>query len=316
MRILFITSTYLGDAILSTGILDHLQKTYPEAAFYIACGPVPAPLFDALPNRKATYIIRKKPLSLHWLNLWAHCVFKPWHLVIDMRGTLLSYALLTRHRKIWHTPSGKNLRVHQIARWFGLAKTPFSTIWTTKKNKEEALNFLPSSHTYIAFSPTANWDKKCWPVDSFIQLGKKLLKNKKMFPNAKILVLGTADQRETIAPLFNAFDPEDIIDLMGKPSLPTLFCCLTQCSVFIGNDSGLMHLAATSNIPTVGLFGPSPVTIYGPWGKKTGTVALKDSQEHIFNRIKKGEDVMKDIAVDRVYDETLRLLTSSESKIS
>ena len=245
------------------------------------------------------------------LKLWAQCVFKPWHLVVDMRGTLLSYGLLTRHRKVWHTLAGESLRVHQIARWFGLSKTPFNKVWTTQKNEREAQKFLPPGPSYIAFSPTANWDKKCWPVESFIQLGKKILKNKKTFPKAKILILGTTDQRKMIEPLFNAFNSEDIVDLMGKPSLPTLFCCLAQCTVFIGNDSGLMHLAATSNAPTLGLFGPSPVLIYGPWGKKTSTVVLEGSQEHIFNRIKKGEDVMKDIAVDRVYDETLRLLTRS-----
>ena len=299
MRILFITSTYLGDAILSTGILESLQKKYPQAKFYIACGSAPAPLFDALPNRVETYIIRKKPLSLHWVCLWIRCVFKTWHLVVDVRGTGLSYALFARHRKIWYPRSTQTLRVHQLAKWFGLSKTPLNKIWMTAKNKKEAEHFLPKGPTYIAFSPTANWDKKCWPLASFIELGKLLLKDKK-FPNAKIIVLGTADQKQRVALLFQTFRETEILDLMGNPSLPTLSACLSLCKLFVGNDSGLMHLAAASDTPTVGLFGPSPSCIYGPWGKNTTFISLPESQEVIFHRLKKGENVMNDIKVGEV----------------
>ncbi|MCG8512385.1 MAG: glycosyltransferase family 9 protein, partial [Rhodospirillales bacterium] len=50
MRILFITSNRIGDAVLSTGVLGHLLETYPKARITIACGPAPAPLFRAVPN--------------------------------------------------------------------------------------------------------------------------------------------------------------------------------------------------------------------------------------------------------------------------
>ena len=300
MRILFITSTYLGDAILSTGILSHLEKTYPAAQFYIACGPVPAPLFDALPNRHQTYILHKKPLSLHWAFLWCRCVFKVWDLVIDLRGTALSYMLLTKQRKVWRSSSAQTLRVHQIARWFGLSKTPQNKVWASRKNDIEAKTFLPSGPSYIAFSPAANWDKKCWPLESFINLGQIILKDKKKFPGAKLVILGTADQRQKVQPLFKAFKEKDVIDLMGKPSLPALSLCLSRSKVFIGNDSGLMHLAAASDAPTVGLFGPSPSSIYGPWGKKAIAVSLPEPQEEVFSRLKKGENVMKDISVKAV----------------
>ena len=49
-RILFITSNRLGDAVLSTGLLDHLTGAYPDARLTIACGPLPAPLFRSVPG--------------------------------------------------------------------------------------------------------------------------------------------------------------------------------------------------------------------------------------------------------------------------
>jgi ADP-heptose:LPS heptosyltransferase len=39
--------------------------------------------------------------------------------------------------------------------------------------------------------------------------------------------------------------------------------------LFIGNDSGLMHIAAAAGAPTLGFFGPSDERVYGPWGTRT-----------------------------------------------
>ena len=48
-----------------------------------------------------------------------------------------------------------------------------------------------------------------------------------------------------------------MLDLVGKVSLPEIFLIMKKSKLFIGNDSGLMHLSALANIPTIGLFGPS-----------------------------------------------------------
>ncbi len=67
MRILFITSTRIGDAVLSSGALADAVERYPDAKFTIACGPAVAPLFEAVPNCERLVRLRKKPLAMHWL---------------------------------------------------------------------------------------------------------------------------------------------------------------------------------------------------------------------------------------------------------
>lgn len=62
------------------------------------------------------------------------------------------------------------------------------------------------------------------------------------------------------------------IDLTGKVDLLTAYACLKRASLFVGNDSGLMHIAAAAGCPTVGLFGPSDERRYGPWGDKAVAV--------------------------------------------
>ena len=59
------------------------------------------------------------------------------------------------------------------------------------------------------------------------------------------------------------------IDLVGRTELLTAAAVLRRSALFIGNDTGLMHIAAASGLPTLGLFGPSDEQHYGPWGVHT-----------------------------------------------
>ena len=59
MQILFITSSRVGDAILTTGILKYLVDHYKTAKFTIACGPVAKGLFDNVPGLEAIITMRK-----------------------------------------------------------------------------------------------------------------------------------------------------------------------------------------------------------------------------------------------------------------
>lgn len=302
MKILFITSTYLGDAVLSTGLLHEILKTHPKAHLTIACGPVPAPLFQAIPQLEKCFLIEKKKLSFHWLKLWFQVVGTSWDLVVDLRGTGIGHFIRAKHKKIWRSSKVPILKARQIADWYGLKVPPYNYVWTSPQNKAEACALLPDGHTYIAFSPTANWDKKCWPSALFSELGQKLINDHKRFPKLKILILGAPAQADHVIPLIQSLPSKNIVNLVGIVSLPTLAECLKKCTLFVGNDSGLMHLAAACATPTVGLFGPSPVSIYGPWGPHTQAIHLNEPLEKTMQNVQKGIDVMAHITVDEVLE--------------
>ena len=63
MQILFITSSRVGDAILTTGILKYLVDHYKTAKFTIACGPVAKGLFENVPGLEAIITMRKGSLN-------------------------------------------------------------------------------------------------------------------------------------------------------------------------------------------------------------------------------------------------------------
>jgi len=85
-RILFITATRIGDAILFSGPLAHLARTHPGAHITVACGPLAAPLFRAAPFVTDVIVMAKRPGGRHWLDLWRRTAGRRWDLVVDMRG--------------------------------------------------------------------------------------------------------------------------------------------------------------------------------------------------------------------------------------
>ncbi len=75
------------------------------------------------------------------------------------------------------------------------------------------------------------------------------------------------EEQARAAPVLAALP--DAINLVGQLTLPEAAACLRRCAIFIGNDSGLMHIAAAAGTPTLGLFGRSRAAEYAPAGLRT-----------------------------------------------
>jgi len=99
MKILFVTATRIGDAVLSTGLLAYLIGRYPGAAITIAAGPLAAPLFEAVPGLKRIIVVDKKKFARHWAKLYLAVAAARWDLVVDLRGSALAYLLWAGERR-------------------------------------------------------------------------------------------------------------------------------------------------------------------------------------------------------------------------
>jgi ADP-heptose:LPS heptosyltransferase len=156
--------------------------------------------------------------------------------------------------------------LRQLASVFGLYPPPNPRLWTAARHDEAAARLIPEGRPVLALGPTANWPRKTWPAERFSELALKLTAPSGIFPNARIAVFGGPGEREAARPVVEALAADRCIDLVGCVDLLTAYACLRRCAFFIGNDSGLMHLAAAAGIPTLGLFGPSKEQLYAPWG--------------------------------------------------
>ncbi len=264
VRILFITATRIGDAVLSTGLVDHLLRVHPDARFTVACGPVAEGVFDRMPNRDRTLVVDKRRFDRHWLTLWTQTVTTLWDLAVDLRGSALTLLIPARRRAIMRGGRRPGHRLTHLAGTLGLAEPPLPVTWSAPADHARAQTLLPPGGPVIALGPTANWSGKMWPAERFVALFQALQRD---LPGARAAVFAGpgAAERAMAAPVLAALP--DAIDLVGGLTLAEAAACLARCRLFVGNDSGLMHLAAAAGTPTMGLFGPTPASEYAPAGR-------------------------------------------------
>jgi heptosyltransferase III len=269
VRILFITATRIGDAVLSTGLLDHLLRTYPAARFTIACGPVAEGIFARMPNRDRTLVVEKRPHDAHWLALWAQTATSWWDLAIDLRGSALTFFLPARRRAVMRGGRRPGHRLTHLAGTLGLDTPPLPVAWTAEADRARAAALMPPGGPIVGLGPTANWAGKIWPPERFVALFQALSET---LPGARAAVFAGPGPAERALALPVLAALPNAIDLAGGLSLPEAASCLANCRLFVGNDSGLMHLAAAAGAPTLGLFGPTPASEYAPAGRRAAAV--------------------------------------------
>jgi ADP-heptose:LPS heptosyltransferase len=278
VRILFISATRLGDAVISTGILDHLIRTYPHAKVVVACGPVAEGVFARMPNRAWTIVLAKRRFRLHWWGLWREVAGQRWDLVVDLRGSGFAYVVRAGRRLVFRGGRQAGARVKQLGALLGLDPAPLPVAWFGPAETSRAALLLPGETPWIGLGPTANWDGKVWPAERFIELFEALSAPDGPLPGARAAILGGEGQveRAMAAPLLTALG-DRVVDLVGQLAIPQAAAVLARCAIFVGNDSGLMHLSAAAGARTLGLFGPSKVAEYAPAGWRAGFVVAPGS---------------------------------------
>jgi heptosyltransferase III len=276
MRILFVTSNRIGDAVLSTGLIGHLLDRYPDARFTVACGPAAAGLFAAMPRLDQLVVLAKRRFGAHWLGLWAGVVGRVWDLVVDLRASALAWLVIARERRVFRS-GGEGHRVVELGRLLGLDLPPAPVVWLSDAHRRRAQALLPDGR-WLALGPTANWGGKQWPAERFATLAARLTAPGAPLAGARIAVFGGPGEQPAAAPLLDAMP---CVDLIGQLDLATAAACLARATLYVGNDSGLMHIAAASGTATLGLFGPSREAHYAPWGPRAAAVRTDLSYDEI-----------------------------------
>ncbi len=112
----------------------------------------------------------------------------------------------------------------------------------------------------LALHPGSGGRAKCWPAERFAALAGRF-----MAEGWQVLVLAGPADEAAAAAVLNALPPERAQQMDGL-TLPQLAAVLARASLYIGNDSGVSHLAAWLGVPTLALFGPTDPAIWTPRG--------------------------------------------------
>ncbi|HPD83533.1 MAG: glycosyltransferase family 9 protein [Alphaproteobacteria bacterium] len=335
MKVLFITSTRLGDAVLSTGLLDYLLRTYPEAKVTVACGPLPQSLFEGFANVERIIPLQKQKRHRHWIKLWKAVVGTRWDMVIDLRDSAVSRLIRANKRFVFGKTIDKSKhKVEQAAQVMKLSEVPAPKLYFTEKQnnfanalinntsscdliagsekKEEDPSVKPKDDRFknfpiIAIGPSANWIGKTWPAENFIKLIQWMTSEEGILPRARVAIFAAPGEEAQALPVLNSIPEHQRIDGIAKGNPAEVAACLARCDFYVGNDSGLMHAAAACGVPTVGLFGPSYPHLYAPYGVHTTYARTPETFDQLIDfegyaPEKLTRTLMQSLSVEQVID--------------
>lgn len=143
---------------------------------------------------------------------------------------------------------------------------------TQEDNRFSAQVLKELEGSIIAIHIGARQKERLWPTEKFSQLIDELLKK-----NFNVVLLGSIEDIERGNKILSSLKSvsevdKDIISFIGKISLYQLASIISKCNLFIGHDSGPMHLACAVKTKVVALFGPGVVELWGPVLKESVVV--------------------------------------------
>ena len=132
---------------------------------------------------------------------------------------------------------------------------------------------LPAGRPYVAIHPGAGAENKCWPLDRFLAVARGLRDG----GVGVVFVLGPVERERwrdgRVERIQGAFP------VMLGEGLGVLAGVLSEAAGYLGNDSGVSHLAAAVGAPTVAMFGPTEPRHFRPIGRAVRVLAAGEITE-------------------------------------
>jgi heptosyltransferase-1 len=170
---------------------------------------------------------------------------------------------------------------------------------------DEQINALGIA-SFAMVTPGAGWGAKQWPPERFGEVARALATH-----NLRTLV-NTAPGEEALA--------QRVVDASAGTAFPIkctigqLIALTRQARIFVGGDTGPLHLAAALGIPVVAIFGPTDPARTGPYG--TQAIALRSPEsETTFSHHREPEQGLLKITAEEVTAAARHLLTASPSAL-
>ena len=287
----------IGDALMAQPMVRALRQMNPHLKIDVLVSPATQILYEKDTDINRVWAVNNK------LSLWVQLILKLRHEHYDVyigkipsntiRKTLLPYLagipVRVKHRTwerkctdydfLYQHIESINMERHRILCNLDLLK-PFGVdpsdelngphLEIDQETSQSALLILSqldfdTNKLTIGFHPGCNPSRahKRWSAENYAALGNYLQQTY----GAQIVIVGGKDEIEDIKKVASCMVTPPVI-VAGRCTLLETAAIIKLCSLFISNDSGIMHLAAALDIPTFAIFGPTDDRHIGPFGKK------------------------------------------------
>lgn len=286
-RILALILSPLGDTLFATPALEALDLGYPKASIAVCCWQSSAPLLEHNPHIDELITCKNSlelPRTLHELQDQSIDLA----LGLSHFGSWLLPLVRARFRAgfrseelgwLYSVPVPDDRQVHaaqyclNVACAVGAPQVPLRLqLWVQPDERAEIRRLLEqlgiADHLRVAIHPGGHFFRgKRWSTEGFAQVADELIERY----DARVVLVGGEDDVEP-AQEIEAWARHRLVNLTGALSLRRTAALLEACHLFIGNDSGPMHMAEAVGTPVVAIFGPTNPANFRPLIEKSRVV--------------------------------------------
>jgi heptosyltransferase-2 len=294
-RILVRGTNWIGDVVMSLPCLEAVRANFPGRKISVLAKPWVAPVYESHPfvdevihYHRAAWLPRD---LAEMIRTARHIRYQNFDLAIlfqnAFEAALLAFLAGIRYRVGYNTDGRGFLLSHPVLRdpevmkqhqveyylsilrplgWEAPTKDP---VLHVASKDEQTIEKLLASHgirghdILLGLSPGATYGPaKRWLAERFAVIGDWAAERW----GATVLLMGSEAEKELCRALSRKMI-QKALDLSGMATLGEAIALIKRCKFFVCNDSGLMHLAAALNVPTVAIFGSTDAVATGPRGK-------------------------------------------------
>lgn len=332
-RIVVVRLHAFGDAVIALPVIAGLRRILPDAEIALVTSEEYRELFEGVEDIDIVHPFPTRASKLRRAATAAVLASKitarsgPPDLLLDLQRSTVSLLLGSLMRPTAWTgfdrfaPHSALDRYLDAARWVGLdAIEPHCAPSLRPGIAARAAALLgdaalpgdaavsDGARPLICLNPAGCWPTKNWPAAEYVALGRRFIEEW----GARIVLMGTENVKEGATHIARELG-DDALDLVGRTSTVEALAIMPHLRMMVSDDSGLMHLAWVSGVPTIGLFGASRATWSAPQGAHTFTFSSEDLEcgACMSAACARGDlHCLRRIGADAVFAECLRLRRS------
>ncbi|MEP6924183.1 MAG: glycosyltransferase family 9 protein [Pyrinomonadaceae bacterium] len=340
-RVLVVRLRSIGDTVLATPSLIALRRLLPDAQIDILLEDWVAPLLEGL-DVVDNVLTVKRGDTLDRLRVMLKLAGRGYDVAYNLHGGttagFFTAATLATHRVGFNSYQNKFL--------YNYLAPPASEFWRQEKNhsaeqqlallgwtgvpvedrpksrlvvKPELLDYaahffreyeIDENYPFALIHPAAAFETKQWATENFAAVVKFLYEQ-----GIISIAVGT---RNDLPVLLSLFNQSPLALMLYDKTLPQITALASRAKIFVGNDSGIAHIAAAVNTPSVVIFGSSNIAHWRPWTNAPNEVVSENLLCAPCAGFSCSEfdqpQCIRRVSVQRVIDAIKRVLFAAQSK--
>ena len=275
MKILIEIPAWLGDAVMATPAIENIANYYNDPEIILIGSFVSVETLKNNPKVAETHILEKKYMNLFKLakKLGQFDVYFSFR--SSFRAKLFKFLISSKNK--YQFNKNKHGNLHQVEKYNNFVNDSLNTNFSAGKvsiyRDSSGINANNSKLT-LGINPGASYgDAKRWYPKEFAKVATALSSK------YKILIFGGHGEKDIAADiekLLIAKGVTNYINLAGNTTIQELINRISSLDLFITGDSGPMHIAASFQIPTVAIFGPTNDNETSQWGVDKSIIVKKN----------------------------------------